>query len=187
MSAPGGIALGKAFAKLFSEKTVKNLREASVNIERTVNGSNLQEALSIFKSIGVNLSPLSAPFQMFMAQIEAGTIESVIVLANSFIERLADPQTQANIAQLVENLNSFFGIITTISESKVLNYFLNFARQWLNLVPNLVRALIDAVQGMIDTKKKEEELRRRQEEGEELTPSTYFDLTGGFQQEEGFD
>lgn len=112
---PGGSLA--AFAKLMAQKTAvastKNLKD-TMQIITDNNSNGAFDALSGVMQDMQQSAVNSLPFQLFLAEINAGTMESRVLLMKEVLELLKDPDVQTALGYLIDFFNSMVDAVTSI-------------------------------------------------------------------------
>jgi hypothetical protein len=94
-------ALATALAALSKKEVAEKLASGAKDLKGAVDGG-LNESLQTLNQLGLNLQPLSAPFQIITAQISAETTQPVLELMGSLMTLLSNETVKSTISGMTD-------------------------------------------------------------------------------------
>lgn len=98
-------ALATALAAMSKKEIAEKLASGAKDLKGAVDGG-LNESLQTLNQLGLNLQPLSAPFQIITAQISAETTQSVLELMGSLMTLLSNESVKSTISGITDFINA---------------------------------------------------------------------------------
>lgn len=127
MSAPLIAALGK----LAVPKTATALMSFAGDMKKTAEDGQLAQTFKSLSEFGVSMEPLMAPLQLITAQINVGTIESVMKLSQTLMDLIANPAVEYIISLFIRALNNILAGVDRFGGvlDKVMDFFAQLSEQ----------------------------------------------------------
>ncbi len=104
--------LGAAFAKLAKKDIAEKMANTAKAWKESSTNDKLINLLGTISTLGVDLGPLLVPLNLILAQINQGTIEGMIELAETLNNLFQSPAVQGGLEIFTNIIN---GIVNTVS------------------------------------------------------------------------